>query len=190
MLNTEAQPENRRLFQALHLTLMKRLGPKEETTLHSVVGFELGGPPDLLMFRDAPGLKGVTYVTCDLLWCQRQPPSSRGRYELAVCLPTESPWAEHLLFKLSHASLEQTFEVGHTVDISDWVEPKCPIKGLFVTKLVSFKLESQAHAVLFFVGVTRAELDYALENGAKEVATRLHAAGFFPVTVIDRESVM
>ncbi|MDR3458589.1 MAG: suppressor of fused domain protein [Verrucomicrobiae bacterium] len=182
--------KNLKLESALVIALTKRLGPKDDTLLHGIVGFEFGGPPDLRLFRQTPDIPGVTYVTSDLLWCEQQPPNSIGRYELAISLPEESPWAEHILFKLAHASLEQTFDVGHTLDISEWVEPDCLIKGLFVTKLLSFRLAGLPCCVLYFVGVTRAELDYALAHGAGKVAIQLKNAGAFPVTKLVRESVV
>jgi hypothetical protein len=181
---------NNRLCHALHLALKKRLGPKDDVTLHSIIGFEFGGPPDLLLFSHAPDIKGVIYVTSDLLWCRKQPPNSLGQYELAICLPDENQWAEHVLFKLSQMSLEQALDVGHTVDITAWVDAKCSIKGLFISRLLRFALDGQSYAVLFCVGVTRAELAYAMEHGAAQVAIQLKTAGVFPVTMIDRESVI
>jgi len=189
-MENERSRKNLRLEQALAIGLTKRLGPKDDTILHSVVGFEFGGPPDLRLFRHTPDIPGVTYVTSNLLCCEQQPPNSIGRYELAISLPEESQWAEHILFKLAHASLEQKFEVGHTLDISEWVEPDCLIKGLFVTKLLGFRLDGQHYCVLYFVGVTRSELDHALGHGVGKVAIQLKNAGAFPVTKLVRESVV
>jgi hypothetical protein len=189
-MENQRSQKNLKLEQVLVVGLTKRLGPKDDTMLHSVVGFEFGGPPDIRRFRQTPDIPGVTYVTSDLLWCEQQPPCSIGRYELAISLPEESPWAEHILFKLAHASLEQTFDVGHTLDITEWVEPDCLIKGLFVTRLLSFRLDGQPYGVLFFVGVTRSELDYSLKHGAGKVAIQLKNAGAFPVTKLVRESVV
>jgi len=172
------------------MMLTKRLGPKDDSVIHAIVGFECGGPPDLLRFRQTPDIKGVTYVTSDLLWCEQQIPNTIGRYELAISLPEESQWAEHILFKLAHFSLEQTINVGNTIDITEWVEPDCLIKGLIVTRLLSFQLDEQPYCVLYFVGLTRAELDYALEHKDGKIAIRMKDAGAFPVTKLLRESVV
>jgi hypothetical protein len=190
MLN-QGNQKNLKLHQALISALTRRLGPSDKKTLHSIIGFEMGGPPDLLIFRKAPDINGVTYVTTELIFCEHQPPNSIGRYELAISLPAENKWAEHILFKLSQASLEMTFNVGNTIDIGEWVEPECQIKGFFITRLLSFKLDNQPYCVLFFVGVTQAELNYAIENKAhQEVAVRLKEAGAFPVTNLQRQSII
>jgi hypothetical protein len=170
--------------------LERELGPKDEAAIHAIIGFEFGGPPDLLLFRNAPGVKGTFYVTSDLLFFERQPENSLGRYELALCLPKESDWAGHVLFKLSQATVEEVFDVGHTADITAWVDSSCPIKGLVFTKLVSFEFGGRAFGALLCVGVTRNELDYAQEYGSDALVERLKSAGAFPVTDIERTSVI
>lgn len=180
-----------RVRQALLAGLTRRLGPKEPGTRHAVIGFEAGGPPDLWQFCQAKDLPGVTYVTCELLTCERQIPSAIGRYEVALTVPTADPWAEHVLHELAQASRQSPINIGHTLDIARWVEPDCGIQGLFVTRLLSFQLDGASYGVLFFVGVTRAELDFARSAEERnEVALRLHAAGGFPVTQVRRESVV
>ena len=180
----------RKLYDAFVTVLERELGRKEESVIHAIMGFEFGGPPDLLLFRNAPGVKGTFYVTSDLLFFDRQPKNSLGRYELAICLPKESVWAEHVLFKLSQATVEEVFDVGHTADISAWLDPSCSIKGLLFTRLVSFDFEGLAFGALLCVGVTRDELEFALKNGSEAVIKRLKAAGIFPVTDIERTSVI
>jgi hypothetical protein len=178
-----------KLYDAFVLVLERELGQKEDAVIHSIVGFEFGGPPDLLLFRNPPGMDGLFYVTSDLLFFERQPKCSLGRYELAICLPAENKWAEHLLYKLSQATVEEVFDIGHTADITAWVDSECVIKGLLFTKLVSFEFDGQSFGSLLCVGLTRGELDYALEHGSENLLNRLKAAGAFPVTNPNRASV-
>jgi hypothetical protein len=118
-----------KLYAAFVPVLERELGPKDDATIHAIVGFEFGGPPDLLLFRNAPGVRGVFYVTSDLLFFERQPKNSLGRYEVAICLPAEDKWAEHILYKLSQATVEEAFDVGDTADITAWVDSECAMKA-------------------------------------------------------------
>jgi hypothetical protein len=108
----------RKVYDAFVPVLERELGPKDDAVIHAIIGFEFGGPPDLLLFRNAPGIRGIFYVTSDLLFFERQPKNSLGRYEVAICLPTENKWAERILHKLSQATIEEKFDVGHTADIT------------------------------------------------------------------------
>ena len=180
----------RKLYDTFVPVLEREFGRKEDAVIHAIVGFEFGGPPDLLLFRHAPGIKGTFYVTSDLLFFERQPKNSLGRYEVAICLPTENKWAEHVLYKLSQAAVEEAFDVGHTADITAWVDPECATKGLLFTKLVSFEFGGQPFGALLCVGVTRTELAYALEHGSEDLLGRLKAAGAFPVTDLRRAPVV
>jgi len=180
----------RKLYRAFVPVLERKLGRKEDSVIYPIIGFEFGGPPDLLLFRNTPGVKGTTYVTSDLLFFERQPKNSLGRYEVAICLANENKWAEHVLFKLSQATVAEVFDVGHTADITAWVDKECMAKGLLFTKLVAFTFGGQPFGVLHSVGVTRDELDYALQHGSDDLLRRLSAAGAFPVTDLNRASVV
>ena len=180
----------RKLYRAFVPVLEHELGTKDESVIHAIIGFEFGGPPDLLRFQNPPGIRGTFYVTSDLLFFSRQPKNSLGRYEVAICLPEENDWAQRVLFKLSQATVEEVFDVGHTADITAWVSAACPIKGLLFTKLISFEFEGQPFGVLLCVGITRAELDFAIAHGSEELLTRLKTAGVFPITDTERCSVI
>jgi hypothetical protein len=64
------------------------------------------------------------------------------------------------------------------------------MKGLLFTKLVSFDYDEQPFGALLCVGVTRTELDYALEHGSQDLLARFKAAGAFPVTDLSRSPVV
>jgi hypothetical protein len=180
----------RKLYSAFVPVLERELGNKDKAVIHATIGFEFGGPPDLLLFRNPPGIRGTFYVTNDLLFFARQPKNSLGRYEVAICLPKESDWAQQVLFKLSQATVEEVFDVGHTADITAWVSSACPIKGLLFTKLVSFEFDGQPFGALLCIGITRTEIDYAMAHGSEELLTRLKTAGVFPITDTERCSVI
>jgi hypothetical protein len=179
-----------KLYDKFVSILERRLGPKEDAVIHAIIGFEFGGPPDVLLFKHIRDISGTFYVTSDLLFSEHQPKNSLGRYEVAICLPEERQWAEHILFKLSQATLVETFDVGHTVDITAWVEDGCVIKGLLLTKLVSFRFSGQQFGALLCIGITRAELDYALEYGSQKLLSLLESEMKFPCTDLSRPSVV
>lgn len=185
-----ASVDYHKLYDKFVSVLEQRLGPKEEAVIHAIVGFEFRGPPDVLLFKRAPDIRGTFHVTSDLLFCKHQARNSLGRYELAICTPKESEWAQHVLFKLSHTTLDETFGVGHTVDLTAWVEETCAIKGLLLTKLVSFRFSGQLFGALLCIGVTRAELDYALEHGSQKLLRLLKSKTKFPCTHLSRASVI
>lgn len=178
------------LYDTFVSVLEGELGNKDEAVIHAIVGFEFGGPPDFLLFRNPPNINGVFYVTSDLLYFDQQPRNSLGRYEVAICLQKENDWAEQVLYKLSLATMEDVFDDGHTADITAWVSPGCPIKGLLFEKLVSFEFQGHPFGALLCVGITRDELDYAIEHGSEKLLTHLKLAGLFPVTDTGRGSVI
>jgi hypothetical protein len=163
--------DHRKLYNAFVAALESELGRKEGAVIHAIIGFESGGPPDLLLFRNPPEAKGTFYVTSDLLFSERQP-------------------EKQVLYKLSKATVVELFDVGDTVDITAWVLPDCPIKGLLLTKLVAFEFEGKHFGTLLVTGLTRAELDFARERSSEELLKLLEIKGIFPVTDIERQSVL
>jgi hypothetical protein len=97
-------------------------------------------------------------------------------------LPEEREWAQHILFRLSHATLEEAFDVGHTLDITAWVEDTCAFKDLLITQLISFQFSEQPFGALLCIGVTRAELVYVLEYGSRKLLGLLEGKTSFPCT--------
>jgi Suppressor of fused protein (SUFU) len=188
-MSASEELEDRKLYESFVTALEKELGPKDPTVTHAIIGFESGGPPDVHYFRNTPNVQGIFYVTSDLLFFRAQPKNSLGRYELAICVPAEDKWARNLLFKLSRATVQEAFDEGHTADITAWVAAECTIKGLLFTKLVSFEFNQQSFGALLCVGITRAEMDYALAHDSVDLLSRLKAAGVFPVTNLSRASV-
>ncbi len=179
-----------KLYDHFVTELERELGQKEDTGIHAIMGFEFGSPPDVLLFNHAPKVDGTFYVTSDLLFCEQQPKNSLGRYEVAICLAEKRKWAQHILFKLSRATLTETFDVGDTVDITAWVEDGCTVKGLLLAKLVSFQFGGLPFGTLLCVGITRAELDYALAHDSQELLALLKSSGVFPRTDLQHTQVV
>lgn len=139
-------------YSAFVRALEREIGPKDDAVVHAIIGFQFGGPPDVLMFSKPPGVKGVFQVTSDLLFCKQQPKNSAGKYEAAICTPKKSDWAQRLLGDVAHFTLEAILDEGHTFDITAWVDAKCVIKGLVFTKLTEFKSQGGSFGVLLCTG--------------------------------------
>ena len=181
---------NDKLYAAFVRALERKIGPKEDAVVHAIIGFQFGGPPDVLTFSDPPGVKGVFQVTSDLLFFKQQPKNSLGKYEVAICTPKKSDWAQRILGDVAHFTLGAVLDDGHTADITEWVDRKCAIKGLAFTKLIGFEDQGGSFGALLCTGVTRAELDYALEHSSAKLLEKLKAEGVFPVTDQRRRSVV
>ena len=95
-----------------------------------------------------------------------------------------------VLYKLARATTEYIFDEGHTVDITAWVSSEATIKGLLLTKLIAFEFSERTFGGLLCAGLTCAELDYALEHGSDQILQRLKSVNIFPVTKLNRLSVI
>jgi hypothetical protein len=127
----------------------------------------------------------VTYVTCELSVRDEQRPAKFGRYEVMITCDDEV-WARKILTKIGQMSLESVFEHGHTVDIGRVVGPDCPLQGLVAEEFARVAVDDSGYGILRFHGVTRAELEFAMESGTDELLERLRCAGVYPRTSIHR----
>jgi hypothetical protein len=184
--------DTREFYAAFIAAAERELGPQEKFVIHAIIGFECGGPTDLLVFPKAPGLKKGTlfYVTTDLIYREDQPANSLGRYELAMASEEKDlAWTSNILTRLAFATLDEVFDENHTIDITAWVEPECQIKGLLLTKLFTGQIKHQSFGALFCFGLTKIELDFALENGSDKLLAQMKAENIFPITDPKRASV-
>lgn len=154
----------------------------------AIIGFDCGGPVTLCAVGYGRE-EYVTYVTCELAVRAEQQPADCGRYEAMMSCDDED-WARNILTKIGQMSLEGVFAHGHTVDISPIVAADFPLQGLIVEEFARVTIDGNGYGLLRFHGVTRPELDFAMEHGADELLERLRRAGIYPRTSIRRsESV-
>jgi hypothetical protein len=180
-------------YDAFIAAAKRELGPQDKGVDHAIIGFDFGGPTDLLSFSNPPGLKknAVYFVTTDLIFQDKQPQNSLGRYELAMCANEKNRrWAHGILSHLALATMDEVFDENHTVDITIWVDAKCPVKGLLLSKLFAGKIKHQSFGALLCLGLTKPELDFALEHGSEKLLDQLKAANIFPITNPKRASII
>jgi polyisoprenoid-binding protein YceI len=87
-------------------------------------------------------------------------------------------------------SLDSAFDHGHTIDVGQIVEGDCPVQGLVVEEFARVKIDGRGYGILRLHGVTRSELEFAMEAGSDKLMDKLKRAGVYPRTSIRRrESV-
>ena len=157
----------------------------DEASIMSIVGFDCGGPVTLCTV--GCGREDfVTYVTCELSVRDEQPPAVFGRYEIMMTCDNED-WARKILTKIGQMSMESVFQHGHTVDISQIVGRRCPIRGLVVEEFARLLVNGDGYGILRLHGVTSPELKFAMQFGVDPLLQRLKAAQIYPRTSIYRK---
>jgi hypothetical protein len=173
-----------RFYKQLFQPIEERVGHVDEATKMGIIGFDCGGPISLCTVGYGRE-QFVTYVTCELSVREEQQPGGFGRYDVMMTCDDES-WACKILTKIGRMSLKSVFEHGHTVDIGQIVVPECPLQGLVVEEFARVTIDGRGYGILRFHGVTRSELEFAMESGTDELLERLRHAGIYPRTSIHR----
>jgi hypothetical protein len=177
-----------RFYKQLFQPIEERIGHVDEASIMAIIGFDCGGPVTLCTVGRGRE-PFVTYVTCELSVRDEQRPAEFGRYEVMMTCDDER-WAHKILTKIGQMSLQGLFGHGHTIDISPVVGADCAIQGLVVEEFARVAIDGRPCGILYFHGVTRSELEFAMEAGAEELLERLKRAGVYPRTSIHRrESV-
>jgi len=174
-----------RFYKQLFLPIEERIGHVDEASIMAIIGFDCGGPVTLCTVGRGRE-PFVTYVTCELSVRDDQKPADFGRYEVMMTCDDER-WAHKILTKLGQMSLEGVFGHGHTIDIGPAAGPDCPVQGLVVEEFARVTVDGKPYGILYFHGVTRSELEFAMESGADELLERLRQAGVYPRTSIHRK---
>jgi hypothetical protein len=173
-----------RFYKQLFQPIEERIGHVDEASIMAIIGFDCGGPVTLCTVGRGRE-QFVTYVTCELSVRDEQKPAEFGRYEVMMTCDDER-WARKILTKLGQMSLEGVFGHGHTIDIAPVAGPDCPVQGLVVEEFARVTVDEKPYGILYFHGVTRSELEFAMESGTDELLGRLRGAGVYPRTSIHR----
>ena len=175
----------KRFYKQLFQPIEERVGRVNEESIMAIIGFDCGGPVTLCTIgRGRESF--VTYVTCELSVREEQRPAECGRYEVMITCDDQK-WAHEILSKVGRMSLEGVFGHGHTIDISPVVDADCPIRGLVVEEFARVTIDGQPYGILYFHGVTLAEMEFAMEFGADKLLVCLKRAEVYPRTSIHRK---
>ena len=176
-------------YDQLFHPLEARIGQIDPESIVAVVGFDAGGPLNFCTIGKTPNADFVTYVSCELAVRNDQRPADFGRYELLTSCNDEQ-WVRSNITALGRASLENTFDHGHSIDIGPWVEPDDAIQGLIFECASTCLINGKRFGVLRVIGVTRTELEFAVSNGVSQLIAALKRAGIYPHTDIRRDAVV
>lgn len=172
-------------YKQLFQPIEERIGPVDEASIAAIIGFDCGGPVTVCTVGRGRE-EFVTYITCELSVREKQQPAECGRYEVMMTCDDQK-WAHGILTHLGRMSMANAFGEGHTIDISSVVDAACPIQGLIAEEFTSIVIDRENYGILYFHGVTRPELEFALKAGADTLIARLKQAGIYPRTSISRK---
>ncbi len=171
-------------YKQLFQPIEERIGHVDEASIMAIIGFDCGGPVTLCTVGRGHE-SFVTYVTCELAVRDEQRPAEFGRYEVMMTCDDKA-WAHKILTKVAQMSLETVFAHGHTIDIGPVVASDCLVQGLVVEEFARVPIDGRNYGILYFHGVTRSELEFAMEFGTDKLLERLRRAGVYPHTSVRR----
>ena len=87
-------------------------------------------------------------------------------------------------------ALDVAFGDGHTLDIGAWVEEPDSLQGITFEEVLVTEIGGEGYSILRCIGITRDEMEYALEQGSHNLIARLQDAGVYPHTMPQRASVV
>ena len=167
--------DHRRFYDALFAPAVATHGALDRDTLTAVAGFDAGGPVSLSTIGHArPG--PTLFITCELAVREDQVPSEMGRYELMTWSDDED-WAWSTLTDIAGMTLEAEFGHLDTLDIGPWVAEDAPIQGILFSLEYTVVIDGEQYAVFRCSGLTRAQLERAVNGAADEVAASIGVSG-------------
>jgi hypothetical protein len=85
-------------------------------------------------------------------------------------------------------TLDDAFDHHHTMDIGIWSGVSAPIQGIVFELFASVLVRRRRYGLLYCHGVTRPELEFAVEHGTAALLRRLKACGIYPKTDVRRRT--
>jgi len=176
-------------YAELFAPLEDRLGPIDRDTICAIVGFDAGGPLSFCTIGGKRDVRHVTYISCELAVRDEQRPSEHGRYEF-ICTCDDEEWVRSVISNLGRMSLETELGHGHTVDIGPLVRNDAPIQAVLITVEEQLEIAGERFAIHRATGITRDELNHAIDQDSESLLAVLRAHRFFPNTTINRASAV
>jgi hypothetical protein len=178
----------KRIWDTRKVALECVLGPAEDTVLHAVVPFHLGGQADVLMFRKH--VAGQVAATCELLGEPSQKRNLQGTFELAIAHRDENNWGAKIISKLARYTCDAVLQPGQSMDIGSAAPAKSTIAGFFFDDFKRMKFEGADAGVLLCIGLTADEVATCRKGKRQMVYDGLIAQKVFPYTDLFRPSVL
>lgn len=179
-------------YTGLLRPLVDKIGKIDKETMISIVGFDAGGPLNFCTIGRDIKSDLITYVSCELAVRNEQKPNSTGRYELLTSCDDEQ-WVRSIITKIGRMTLDDVFDDGHTMDISNWadnVNGEIIIQGILFKRECLSSLNGKRFGILRCIGITRPEMEYSQVMGSSELIKMLIKENIYPNTFINRKSVV
>jgi hypothetical protein len=168
------------VWNARLAALQEVFGPAADKVHHATTPFELGGDADVLVFSNH--FDGVVYVTADL--------SPADDYELVICHRNETDWGPNVISRLGAYCRDVPIRSGETMDIDSATPAGSEIRALVFAPYGKFKYLGQEVALRLCLGITKLELSFTRQQGAKQLVERLKQNGVYPFTDLNRQSLL
>ena len=183
-----ADDDWKQMWDARKASLESVLGPADDTVLHAVVPFHLGGQADVLAFRKH--IAGRVSATCELLGEPSQKKNLQGTYELVIADRDGKDWGPNVISKLARYTCDAVLQPGQTMDIGTAVPAKSKITGFFFDDYKRMKFDGKDAGLLLCIGLTADELAACKQGKRQKVYDALVAQKVFPYTELFRQSVL
>jgi hypothetical protein len=183
-------PDNtrNRTWTARQDALESVLGKADDTVLHAMLPFHLGGQADVLSFHGF--IPGRVSATCELLGEPSQKRNQMGTFELMIAHRDDNNWGPNVISKLARYTCDTNLEPGHTMDIGSAVPKGSTIAGFFFVDFERFKFKGRDAGLLLCIGVTADELAACRQRKQQQVFEVLKSADVYPYTDLFRPSTL
>lgn len=179
--------------KAKEKALERVLGPMDQTVMHAIIPFSIGGGLDLYTF--SKGIPGTVIATQELISREkkdRPKKNSIGHYELVMCLPRKAgdagiELANSLLNPIAMYAFEAVLEPMETAEI--------PLERgtqgvVFAEYPGAFKVKGEEFGLLLVVPVLPSELKFAMKNGVGKLMDKMLDADVWPYADLKRKAVV
>jgi hypothetical protein len=193
------------------------LGEMDDLVGHALIPFQVGGALDMYYFRKC--MPGTVFASMELINPDGKGPKPNrlGTYELITCtrkVTTSAPQESFeekqkrikekritefekierrmcgIMTMIGYYSFETVLQPGETAELPAGEDRICLIFDKFEINGAAFKIEGKQHGLLLCMELHPSELQYARQQGTKNLIEKLKLAGVYPYSDLDREPVV
>ncbi len=187
--------------EAKQAALERTLGPMDDTVLHALIPFELGGFLDLYTFSKC--IPGTVIATQELIACDPKRRTKKGKfghYELVACLPPgrsrddagSLDLINPLLNVVARYAFHAKLNAGETAEVPTSEDgPMQPIMfGAFEGNGTPFDVMGERFGLLLVMPLHASELAFARSTGTPALIEKLKDAAAWPYADLSRPAVV
>ena len=197
--------EYARFFELKKSGLELILGPMHAMVGHAIIAFQVGGPVD--MYRFLQPSHGTAFATMELI----EPdgtgpmPSRIGVFELIAftkhAIDESDPHngfseaelrIRRIFTRVARSAFYEPFHPLDTCEVpqSDGQPNICVVFGEWRKRGTPFKIGANKFGLLLCIEVFQKEMEFAMQEGTKELIKRVKEKGYYPFSDLEREPVV